>query len=77
MLPSIRTYLNYGQMAALVVIERDSRILTLTGLSLGIMRLVEIPHTVLVQRLSVKKESNALYFILKCILFKWENESSH
>ena len=73
MLPSIRTYLNYGQMAALVVIERDSRILTLTGLSLGIMGLVEIPHTVLVQRLSVKKESNALYFILKGILFKWKN----
>ena len=73
MLPSIRTYLNYGQMAALVVIERDSHILTLTGLSLGIMRLVEIPPTVLVQRLSVKKESNALYFILKRILLKWEN----
>ena len=73
MLPSIRTYLNYGQMAALVVIERDSRILTLTGLSLGIMRLVEISHTVLVQRLSVKKESNALCFILKRILFKWKN----
>ena len=73
MLPSIRTYLNYGQMAGLVVIERDSRILTLTGLSLGIMRLVEISHTVLVQRLSVKKESNALYFILKRILLKWEN----
>jgi hypothetical protein len=46
--PSIRNDLNYGKMAALVVIEQDSHILTLTGVSLDIMQLVEISHTVLV-----------------------------
>jgi hypothetical protein len=40
--------LNYRKMAALVAIEQDSHILTLTGLSLDIMRLVGISHTVLV-----------------------------
>ena len=42
--PSIRNDLNFGKMAALVGIEQDSHILTLTGLSPDIMRLVGISY---------------------------------
>ena len=51
--PSIRINLNYRNMAALVAIQQDSHILTLTGLSLGIMRLVQIYHAALVQCLCI------------------------
>ena len=63
--PSIRIYLNYGQMAALVAIDQDSHILTLTGLSLGIMRLVQISHTVLVPCLFDKKKSTHCIWLQK------------
>jgi hypothetical protein len=55
-------------MAALVAIEQDSHILTLTGLSLDIMRLVGISHTVLVQLIFGKNKSKQFIRLYKCNL---------
>ena len=55
--PSIRNNLNYRKMAALVALGQDSHILTLTGLSLDIRRLVGISHMVLVLCFFGKKKA--------------------
>ena len=54
--PSIRVDLSYRKMEALVAIEQDSRILTLTSLSLDMMQLAGIPRTVLVLFIFGKKK---------------------
>ena len=57
-------------MAALEAIEQDSRILTQTSLSLDIMRLVGISHTVLVLFNFGKKNKNIVldYInVIRCI----------
>ena len=66
--PSIRVDLNYRKMAALVAIEQDSRILTLTSLSLDIMRLVGISRTVLVLFIFGKKKLKHCIRLYKCAL---------
>ena len=82
--PSIRIVLNHRKMAALLAIQRDSHILTLTGLSLGTMRLLRVFYTVLVWCLFDRKKWKqcAMYlikeiqFVILVKLKSWEEEKT-